>query len=212
KSKKTEVNNGLGKPYYTQRNNKEKPGSACNVTSMIIALCAAGWPVENFAPDGEQPEDELMRFIFTDPATLTKWKQIDPRGEIPPNQWHEVLAYGADRFLKKFGFNSSPVKFLDAVSVQDITAAIDAGGSAVVSGVFPQEGKAALNHIVAVVGYGTDDSGFYFIVDDPWGDYHSGYKNQKGKGIRMPLEDFDEIMKPQRLPRKWAHIIRKFEQ
>jgi hypothetical protein len=177
---------------------------------MIIALCAAGWPVEKFAPEGGQPEDELMKFIFTDPATLTKWRQLDPKGEIPPNQWHEVLAYAADRFLKKFGFSSSPVRFLEAVSADEITAAIDAKGAAVISGIFPQDGKQPLNHIVAAVGYGTDDSGFYFIIDDPWGDYHTGYKNQRGKSIRMPLEDFNKIMKPQNQAKKWAHIVKKF--
>ena len=209
--KKNEVDNGAGKPFRTQRDNKEKPVSACNVTSVIIALCAADWPVDTFSGCNEQPEDLLMRFIYSDPSTLTRWKQIDPQGKIPPNQWHAVLAYGANRFLKSFGYNSLPVTFREAVSVEEITAAINAGGAAVVSGIFPQEGKAPLRHVVAAVGYGTDEKGFYFIIDDPWGDYRNGYKNHNGKGIRMPLEDFNRIMNAQNSARKWAHIVKKFE-
>ena len=208
---KKEVNNSAGKSYYTQRNNKIKPGSACNVTSMIIALSAAGWPVEKFAPKGEQPEDELMRFIMTDPVTLGRWKQIDPKGEIPPNQWHEILSLGTNRFLKKHGFDSSPAAFRLSVSVEEITAAIDSGGAAVMSGVFPQENKKPLNHIAGIVGYGDDEKGFYWIIDDPWGCYHSLYKNHNGNDVRMPLADFNAIAKPQNQARKWAHIIRKFE-
>lgn len=207
---KNEVNNGAGKPYYTQRNNKERPNSACNVTSMITALSAAGWPVNTFAREGEQPEDALMRFIYTDAATLKRWEQIDPKKEVPPNQWHVVLAYGAGRFLKTLGFDAAAVTFRDAVSVEEITGIIESGGAAVISGVFQQGGK-PLNHIVAIVGYGEDKDGFYFIIDDPWGDYHSDYKNQKGKSIKMPLKDFLRIGKPQGQTKKWAHFVRRFE-
>jgi len=209
--KKTEVDNGAGKPYRSQRDNKEKPASACNVTSMIIALCAAGWPVDKFSQCDEQPEDLLMRFIYSDAATLQRWKQIDPKGSIPPNQWHAVLAYGTGRFLKTFGYNATAVTWRDSVSVEEITTAINDGGAAVVSGEFRQNGR-PLHHIVAVTGYGNDKNGFYFIIDDPWGCYVSDYKNHSGKGIRMPIADFNRIMKPQYAARKWAHIIRKFEQ
>jgi len=208
--KKTEVDNGRGKPFRSQRDNKEKPASACNVTSVIIALCAAGWPVDTFAPAGEQPEDMLMRFIYSDAATLKRWEQIDPKREIPPNQWHAVLAYGAGRFLQTFGYNAAAIAFRDAVSIDDIVKAINDGGAAVLSGVFRQNGK-PLNHIVAAVGYGKDKDGFYFIIDDPWGDYRADYKNHNGKGIRLPLSDYAKIMKPQTSEKKWAHIIKRFE-
>ena len=205
--KKTEVDNGAGKPFRNQRDNKEKPLSACNVTSIIIALCAAGYPVDTFAPKGEQPEDELMRFIYSDAATLKRWEQIDPKKDIPPNQWHAVLAYGAGRFLKTFGYDPAAVTFNTSVSVIEITTAINLGGAAVVSGQFSQNGK-PLHHIVAVVGYGEDKDGFYFIIDDPWGNHKTDYKNHNGKGVRMYLADFNRIMKPLNSEKKWAHIIK----
>ena len=208
--KKIEIDNGKGKPFRSQRDNKEKPASACNVTSMIIALCAAGWPVDTFAPKGEQPEDALMRFIYSDPATLKRWEQIDPKKETPPNQWHAVLAYGAGRFLKTFGFDPATVTFRTDVSVEEIIAAIKAGGAAVVSGQFSQNGK-PLHHIVAAVGFGEDKDGFYFIIDDPWGNHKTDYKDYNGKGVKIYLPDFNRIMKPLNASKKWAHIIKRFE-
>jgi len=205
--KKTEIDNGAGKPFRSQRDNKEKPSSACNVTSIIIALCAAGFPVDTFAPKGEQPEDALMRFIYSDAATLKRWEQIDPKKEIPPNQWHAVLSYGAGRFLKTFGYDPSTVVFNTAVSITEIINAVNSGGAAVVSGQFSQNGK-PLHHIVAVVGYGEDKDGFYFIIDDPWGNHKTDYKNHNGKGVRMYLADFNRIMKPLNSEKKWAHIIK----
>jgi len=208
--KKYEVDNGAGKPFRSQRDNKEKPNSACNVTSMIIALCAAGWPVDTFSKCSEQPEDLLMRFIYSDAATMQKWKQIDPQGNIPPNQWHAVLAYGTGRFLKSFGYDSAAVTFREQTSVDEIVAVINAGGAAVVSGEFQQDGK-PLHHIVAAVGHGEYKGAFYFIIDDPWGNHHTNYKNQNGKGVKLSLADFNSIMKPKTAAKKWAHIIRKFE-
>ena len=208
--KKYEVDNGAGKPFRSQRDNKEKPASACNVTSVIIALCAAGWPVDTFAPSGQQPEDVLMRFIYTDPATLKRWNQIDPKGNIPPNQWHAVLAYGTGRFLAAFGLDSTAVTFREAVCVEEIVAAIDAGGAVVLSGQFQQNGR-PLHHIVAAVGYGKDESGFYFIIDDPWGNHKTDYKDHYGKGVRLPLADFNRIMKPLSASKKWAHIVKKYK-
>jgi len=206
-----EVNNGEGKPYYTQRDNAIKPESSCNVTSMIAGLSAAGYPLERFAPAGGQPEDALMRFIMTDPATLNRWKQIDPRGEIPPNEWHPVLAFGTNRFLQTMGIDSPPVTFFEAASREEIIAAIDAGGAAVISGYFPRDGKTSMHHVVAVTGYGTDAGNFYFIIDDPWGDYRTGYKSYNGKNIRLPAAAFGALIKPQGAAKKWAHIIRSFK-
>ncbi|MCL2808646.1 MAG: C39 family peptidase [Treponema sp.] len=207
---KKEVDNGAGKPFRSQRDNKEKPSSACNVTSMIIALCAAGWPVDKFSKCNEQPEDLLMRFIYSDQATLQRWKQIDPQGKIPPNQWHAVLAYATGRFLKSFGYDATAVTWRDCVNIEEIVAAIDAGGAAVVSGEFRQNGK-PLHHIVAAVGYGENKDGFYFIIDDPWGNHKTDYKDHNGKGVRLPLADFTRIMKPRSGAKKWAHLIKKFK-
>ena len=133
-------NNSKGKPYYTQRNNKIKPGSSCNVTSMVAALSAAGWPVEKMASGGRQPEDELMRFVMTDASCDRKWRMLDPQGRIPPNEWHAVLAYGTNRWLLGLGHSSGIVEWKENATLEEIYQQVDKGGSVVVSGQFPCQG------------------------------------------------------------------------
>lgn len=195
-------NNSEGKPYFSQRNNKIKPASSCNVTSIINALSAAGWPVLEMVPEGVQPEDALMRFIMTDAACDRKWRSLDPQGKQPPNEWHAVLAYGTNRWLAGLGYAGSPVQFRVNVSADEIKSVIQNGGAAVVSGAFPSV-DGVLNHVVAVVGYSGDD----FIIDDPWGDFRDKYVTVKGNDIPMKRSEFMNLLKPVGASKKWAHLV-----
>lgn len=198
-------NNSKGKPYYTQRNNKIKPGSSCNVTSMVAALSAAGWPVEKMASGGRQPEDELMRFILTDAACDRKWRMLDPQGKIPPNEWHAVLAYGTNRWLLGLGYPSGIVEWKENATLAEIQDQVNKGGAAVVSGQFPCQGG-KLDHVVAVVGY--DAAGF--IIDDPWGDWHDGYATVNGDDIGLRHSEALQMLKPLQSVKKWAHLVRPY--
>ena len=200
-------NNSKGKPYYTQRNNKIKPGSSCNVTSMVAALSAAGWPVEKMASGGRQPEDELMRFIMTDASCDRKWRMLDPQGKIPPNEWHAVLAYGTNRWLLGLGYSSGIVEWKENATLEEIRQQVDKGGSAVVSGQFPYQGG-KLDHVVAVVGH--DAAGF--IIDDPWGDWHDGYITTKGDDISLSQSEALQMLKPLGSGKKWAHLVKPYTQ
>lgn len=195
-------NNSEGKPYFSQRNNKIKPASSCNVTSIINALSAAGWPVLEMVPEGVQPEDALMRYIMTDASCDRKWRSLDPQGKQPPNEWHAVLAYGANRWLAGLGYAGSPVQFRENVSADEIKSVIQNGGAAVVSGAFPSV-DGVLNHVVAVVGYSGDD----FIIDDPWGDFRDKYVTVKGNDIPMKRSEFMNLLKPVGASKKWAHLV-----
>jgi len=206
-------NNSEGKPYYTQRNNKIKPGAACNVTSIISALSAAGWPVEKLAPKGVQPEDELMRFLITDPKCSADWKRLDPAGHYPPNEWHSILADGANRLVRRVicGSNKLPIIYTENSSAADISGVIAGGGAAAVSGLFALPDGKKLNHIVSVVGFtGSADAPDGFILDDPWGDYRTGYAEYDGNDVEMPMTDFLSIIKFPGLPRKMAHLVRAY--
>ena len=198
-------NNSKGKPYYTQRNNKIKTGSSCNVTSMVAALSAAGWPVEKMASGGRQPEDELMRFIMTDATCDRKWRMLDPQGKIPPNEWHAVLAYGTNRWLLGLGYPSGIVEWKENATLEEIRQQVDKGGSVVVSGQFPYQGG-KLDHVVAVVGY--DAAGF--IIDDPWGDWHDGYATVNGADIGLRHSEALQMLKPLQSVKKWAHLVRPY--
>lgn len=209
-------NNSEGKPYYTQRNNKIKPGEACNVTSIISALSAAGWPVAQSVPAGIQPEDSLMRFLLTDPVSLAEWRRLDPDGRHPPNEWHSILARGANRWLRRsegggiLRSSVDAVVFTENSSAAEIALQIREGGAAAVSGLFVLADGRKLNHVVSVVGivgHGDPDA---FILDDPWGDYRTSYAEHNGNDVEMPMADFLSIVKFPGAPRKMAHLVRAF--
>ena len=197
-------NNSEGKPYFSQRNNKIKPSSSCNVTSIINALSSAGWPVQQMVPAGIQPEDSLMHFVMTDNSCHQMWRRLDPSGNYPPNEWHPVLAHGTNRWLAKNGYAGNPVTFFDSVEMHEIKSAIEAGGAAVMSGVFPSV-DGVLNHVVAVVGYSGND----FIIDDPWGDYRDKYVTIQGNDIPLSQDAFYSLLKPAGAKKKWAHLVKQ---
>ncbi|MBQ7158630.1 MAG: hypothetical protein IJS09_04285 [Treponema sp.] len=208
-------NNSEGKPYYTQRNNRLKPNGACNVTAMIAALVAAGYAVGALATEQyPQPEDALMHFILSDKRVDAYWRRIDPIGRCAPNEWHPVLAYGTNLFLRERGVvgnDTEPVAWSEQHTVREIVQVIEGGGAAVLSGVFLAEGKQTIGHVVAAVGFKTDENGrlTHFIIDDSWGDYRTEYKNRNGNDIEMPLEDFQTKIRHCGTDCKLAHLVRK---
>ena len=208
-------NNSENKPYYTQRNNKLKPNGSCNVTSMIAALSAAGWDVDKLATkEYPQPEDALMHFILADKRVDSYWRKIDVTGNYPPNEWHPVLAYGTNLYLRECGlieFGESAVQWGERRTFAEIQKTLEAGGAAVLSGVFTAEGKKTIGHVVACVGYKADDKGniTHFILDDSWGDYHTEYAEHNGNDIEMSVEDFRAMIRSCNQDCKMAHIVRK---
>ena len=211
-----QINNSQNKPYYTQRNNEIKPGSACNVTSMIAALAAAGWPVDRLSDSRHsQPEDALMFFLNNDKSVRDAWMKVDPAGRYPPNEWHPVLAYGTNLFLRHKGLlgeDADAVEFSERRSLSQFIRAIDSGGACVTSGLFTFRNRKVCGHVVAVVGYRTDEDGntVSLIIDDPWGDYRTYYESVRGNDIEMPLADFKRIIRPAGQDTKIGHIIMKF--
>ena len=202
------VNNSDGKPYYSQRNNELSPGSSCNVTSMVSGLVSASWPL----PEGKfkQPEDNLLDFIRSNPAVQKRWDEIDPQHKTPPNQLHELLCLGTNLWTEHLG--GPKILLLWQLSIADIKAAIDNGGAVVMSGRFQDERSGEIGHIVPVVGYQADDSGAvtHFILDDPWGDYSSLYRVQRGDDIFMPVADWLSMIRDQNKPLKFGHVIKRY--
>jgi len=202
------VNNSDGKPYYSQRNNELSPGSSCNVTSMISGLVSAGWPL----PSGKykQPEDNLLDFIRTDPMVQNKWIEVCPKKDIPPNQLHEVLCFATNLWIKHLG--GPEIKLLWQLSIGDIKSVIDNGGAVVMSGRFQDAHSGEIGHIVAAVGYQVTDGGevTHLILDDPWGDYESLYRIQRGDDVFMPVADWVSMIRDQNKPLKFGHVIKRY--
>jgi hypothetical protein len=198
------VNNSRGKPYYTQRNNRLSPAAACNVTAMVSALAAAGWPF----PAGEhaQEEDNLMAFIRSDPRVLRRWDAIDPFRKIPPNEWHELLCLGANLWLAPF--RGPEVKLRFDLRLEDVARVVGLGGAVVMSGRFKTEGS-EMGHVVPVVGFRAGDSEIitHLILDDTWGDYRTRYKSGRGDDVLMPAADFYALLRPQGESLKLGHVV-----
>ena len=202
------VNNSDGKPWYTQRNNELSPGSACNVTSMVSGLVSAGW----LLPQGKfkQDEDNLLDFIRSSPQVQRRWDVIDPRHKNPPNQIHELLCLGTNLWIAPLG--GPPIVLRWDLRLADIVKAIDQGGAVVMSGRFQDHRSGEIGHIVPVVGYQADDAEkiTHVILDDPWGDYETLYKVQRGDDIFMPVADWLHMIRDQDKPVKFGHVISKY--
>ncbi|GMO52012.1 MAG: hypothetical protein Pg6C_17210 [Treponemataceae bacterium] len=202
------VNNSDGKPWYTQRNNELSPGSSCNVTSMVSALVSAGWPL----PQGKfkQDEDNLLDFIRSSPQVQRRWDIIEPAHKTPPNQIHELLCLGTNLWIAPMA--GSPVTLRWDLRLADIVKAIDGGGAVVMSGRFKDHLSGEIGHIVPVVGYQADDNGnvTHVILDDPWGDYETLYKVQRGDDVYMPVEHWMSMIRDQDKLVKFGHVIQKY--
>ena len=217
------VDSSAGKSIFSQRNNQVRPGVSCNVTSMIMMLDYAHirFPSGTF----KQPEDNLLTFLLSDkrveeyykevaPTDYTKYIQTgrDPELSFPPNEVHTVLSFGTNLWIGK-----QITKFYGELPVQELMYRTTIGQSCVISGEF-----AGLHHVVVLVGFNTTQDPATIqkiedvdltqiqsvILDDPYGDYRSGYKIQIGNGVEMPWVAFISQVKPQKNALvKRAHIV-----
>ena len=217
------VDSSRGKSIFSQRNNQVRPGASCNVTSMVMMLDYAKIRL----PTGpyKQPEDNLLTFLLSDkrveeyyrevaPADYAKYIQTgkDPEISFPPNEVHMVLSFGTNLWLGK-----QVTKFYGELPIASLLYQTVAGRSCVISGEF-----AGLHHVVTLVGFSsTQDPStvlkvedidmtqvLSIIIDDPYGDYRSGYKIQRGDGVEMPWSTFVEFVKPQKNAlAKRAHVL-----
>lgn len=206
------INLSENNPYYDQRNNTMYPNGACNVTSMICALDASGITYEY--PETMQPEDYLMQILETEES----WKKLRSeyawavRDGYSPRHVHAMLDWAVNEKLV-----GSPVVETKTVSIQEILLSTLRGSAVVVTGRFTKAG-----HIVCVVGFDSviDLSGNSresdisldmvrsVIVDDPYGNYHTGYVDHRGNDIRFTVKDFNNLTRNfGSVSTKLAHIF-----
>lgn len=216
------INLSEGKDYYTQRNNKVRPLTTCNTTSMIMLLTYSGIQLPKLQPD-EQPEDSLTNFLWTNPTVLDFYKQTSeesyldwkahPNTGIAPNEFHVVLAKGTNLWL---GGRKNVVKFTTSATMKDILWDLICGKAVAMTGVFNK-----LRHVVCVVGFESlqDASTIKsasdvattqvtsILIDDPYGDYRTAYKSTKGNDIPIPFAQFMSMMREFNKDVKWAHRV-----
>jgi len=159
-------------PWLSQRDNWKNPSGTCNVTSCAMALAWLGSPI---ITGGKQLEDSLFEEINGPEAMKImkknfKWA-LDAK--TPPQQVLGMLEW----LLKRHGV--AKAKFSTEATRDSILKALDTT-PVILSGKFTKSG-----HIVIAVGKTQADD---LIVNDPWGDWTTGYANSNGAARVYPVE------------------------
>jgi hypothetical protein len=239
----------------TQRNNQfvykhPKTGielidsiTMCNVTSYCEAaeINKFRFPTGRF----KQPEDNFAEFLVTNKQVLDYYKKKMPsmyaafdrgdKGCYPPNEVHDVLCYGFNRWLE-VPEDKPVVTFYENAPLTTIYSSIMEGRAVVMSGTFPYTftsgNKGVLNHINVLVGLyykksyldskniKTDSRTFeidiikatpsLFIFDDPFGSMHKNFVAGTGNDVQVSYDDFIKYYKPLKdTSKKYAHIFKK---
>ena len=187
--------------YYTQRNNKLFPFSSCGVTSMINALWSSNIPFT--IPKNYQPEDYLTEMLESKEAydiAKIKAPTLLKQG-YEPRLIHVMLEWAVNRLV---GYEADI--FIEHTSIQTMIYNLWVNKNAcVVDGSFTKEG-----HIVCVVGF-EYEHGMHanweprsysdillsrikkIIIDDSYGNYFTGYTDQRGNDIEFDLETFNRL-------------------
>ena len=184
-----------GKSNYSQRNNLLKPNSACNTTSIVMALDYIGY---SFPKGGyKQPEDNLTEYMdsqemleyrdaWADNSNL-KWPK-----DYRPAEIAHCLEVGSNRWL-----GANAVKFIESIDCHHIFFEIIKGRPVVLSTAFTTAG-----HVVVLVGIETSQKHIYepdeirldtitkIFIDDPFGNVNKQYADTKGNDVEITMPFF----------------------
>ena len=178
--------------YYTQRNNTIRPWAACMSTSYVMFLRGNNIMYGNSS--GLADDDYFMKLLSTENAKSFCIKKYPWSKGIPPCEIHGM--YGS--YLSFFVTGKRASNFNTHLTFENYIELIEQGKVVMTSGSFPGlEG-----HAFCVIGIHGDD----LVLADPWGNFHSGYTDHTGYGIRMTKKEFIKHVKPVGENCKWAHI------
>ncbi len=198
--------------YRSQRDNVDLPGASCNTTSAVMALEASGYAPSLIVglPTGKQPEDFLTELGDSQEAYEEMKRRcpqfFDEAGNptVRPPEAPTMLDWIVERAYGKL-----LLRYVESIGFDDVIASIDRGRAVVLRGLFTAAG-----HVVACVGYvcvedvgGKPGALSALVVDDPWGNYLTGYKDHNGENVEIPVETMIEILRPVGVFPKVGHII-----
>lgn len=207
--------------YHTQRNNARWPHGTCLATSLVMAAKQAGWAVDQ-VPDGVQPEDEIAELCHSTEArdlieTEYPWA-LDTEGNltVAPHTIHGVANWALRQVLaREVEQTRRTARFETSLMLDEVVDMVSRGYGIALSGSFDLENGDSLNHVVSIAGFtvaeGEDlpEGITKLIIDDPYGNYHTGYRDVHGNGIEMAFGSGGalDIFKPVGEEAKWAHIV-----
>lgn len=209
--------------YYTQLNNKLFPFSACNVTSGVMFLLSNG--INYLNPTNAVDDDYFMSIMRSREAyekmeilapwaiknksfVISNWadqKQLDARYWYPPSEVWACLEWGinhlAARTVCKIRWNAS---------YRDLIWELVQGRTVLTGGKWTAGG-----HFNLTVGLVTDQENIKIIktpdeielekitaliVDDPYGNYLTGYSDHRGNSVEIPTEKYLDVVAAYRHP------------
>lgn len=217
------VNISEGKDYHTQRNNKIDPNGTCGPTSVVMALFYSGITLPDCG--GRQEEDVLTEFIRGDLRVKEAYERDYPtefKKGTPANELAPMRTLGTNLWIGR-----EVCRFSWVAKLQEVILSLISGKACVVSGVWPYKNTAGeekgISHIVCVCGFESAQENILqakdtrdidldlmvsMIVDDPYGDYRTGYRDQRGNDVIVPFRDFIRITKEQgSVSRKWVQFV-----
>lgn len=202
----------LSNPYHTQRNNAIAAAETCQVTSVVMALRATG--IEFAFPEGTQPEDHLAQILDGEEARAKVRAEYVTMANRPPREIHAILSWAINERL----VGRKVSVFSTKVTVEELIFRLAVHRAAsVVSGRFTRTG-----HVVTLIGFESDQEDLEMlsgpgavrlsdvralIIDDPWGDFKSGYQDHDGNDVFFALKEFNYLTREYGINQKWAHLF-----
>lgn len=166
------MKNKFVKFFTSQRKNRIRPSTSCNVSAVINAMSEASISI-NFKNGRERPADILMQYIDT-----TKWwkrlQQIHKGSTANPWNYSQILCEAVNEL------QGEKIARWKSFKIEEMKNGLS-NNTYVVGGTF-----ARLRHFVVVHGYSASEKLFY--VDDSWGNPLTQYEDHNGDDIRLPFQ------------------------
>jgi len=203
-------------PWRSQRDNPVDAAKQCNVTALIMAIAGSALCLPD--TQGEQPEAVLARFAETDPRVMQYMQKFQGWAVNlgwPPYTEQHTLAVAANLWLGPDD-KPGPVCYETDRPLEAVVVDLVRGHCSVVTGRFTPGG-----HLVAVVGVHTAQwfangpkpadvslsSVQQFMVHDPWGNWHSGYRDHDGARCLFTPDELMRLVLTEGKNAKWVHWI-----
>jgi hypothetical protein len=186
-----------------------------------MAAKQAGWAVDQ-VPDGVQPEDEIADLCHSTEARELIEKQypwaLDTEGNLTvgPHTIHGVANWALRQVLsREWDQIRLTAWFETSLLLDEVVDLVCRGYGIALSGSFDLENGESLNHVVSIAGFvvaeGEDppEGITKLIIDDPYGNFHTGYRDVHGNGVEIAFDSGGvlDIFKPVGNEAKWAHIV-----
>lgn len=212
------IDNSKDKDYNSQRDNIKYPIETCGPTSMAMAIIQAGYTFPGIT--SKDPADTITEHLTADTAYRKMYGILRTRDtRWRPFNIHAVLTWGINNLFQK-----EISQFSTNWSLKTILFNIVQGGGAVLAGDFTLPDGRELGHMVSLAGFSTYQQNIKgikesydleleavkaFIIDDPYGNWYTGYSDHCGNNIEYTKEDFNQIFRNKdNWNAKWAHVIR----